>query len=58
MHLRDVALLIGKIAVGAMAALVPLLMLAGRLWAEPMQHLNKRINEFALGNEPVQIYGT
>jgi hypothetical protein len=33
MHLRDLALLIGKIAVGVVVALVPLLILTGGLWA-------------------------
>jgi hypothetical protein len=33
MRLRDLSLLIGKIAVGAVITLVPLLILAGGLWA-------------------------
>ncbi|MEA3007523.1 MAG: hypothetical protein QOI94_2792 [Acidobacteriaceae bacterium] len=32
-----------KIAVGAVVALVRLLILAGGLWAEPMQHLNNAL---------------
>lgn len=33
MRVRDVSLLAGKIAVGAVVTLVPLLILAGGLWA-------------------------
>jgi hypothetical protein len=32
MHLKDLGLLTGKIAVGAVITLVPLLILAGGLW--------------------------
>jgi len=58
MHLRDVALLIGKIAVGAMAALVPLLILAGGTMGRTDAAPEQRIDEFALCNERVQIYET
>jgi hypothetical protein len=58
MHLRDVALLIGEIAVGAVVALLPLLTLAGGLRGRTDAAPEQRINEFALGNEPVQIYET